>query len=137
MSGVNKVILLGNLGKDPESFTFENGNKKVSFSIATSEKYKDKEGNTVEQTEWHNIAIFGKLADIAEKYLKKGSKVYLEGKLKTRSWDDKDGNKKYMTEVEINTFGGNLQMLGEKQEQQSSSPAADTSAPEDMDNLPF
>ncbi len=96
MAGLNKVILIGNLGKDPEIMTFENGVKRASFSLATTESYKDKEGNWVEQTEWHNIVLWRWLA---EKNLIKGDQIYVEGKLKTRSWDDQDGNKKYITEV--------------------------------------
>lgn len=104
MSGVNKVILIGHLGKDPESRTFEGGNMTTKFTLATNEVYKDKNGTRVENTEWHNIATWGKLADIASKLLHKGSQIYVEGKLKTRSWDDKDGNKKYITEVIADTF---------------------------------
>jgi len=90
------VILIGNLGKDPDIMTFENGVKKASFSLATTESYKDKEGNWVETTEWHNIVLWRWLA---EKNLVKGDQVYIEGKLKSRSWDDNDGNKRYITEI--------------------------------------
>lgn len=96
MAGVNKVILVGNLGRDPEVMTFENGVKKASFSIATTESYKDKENNWVDVTDWHNVVLWRWLA---EKNLIKGDQVYIEGKLKTRSYDDKDGNKRYVTEV--------------------------------------
>lgn len=96
MAGINKVILVGNLGKDPEIMTFENGVKRASFSLATTESYKDKDNNWVEQTEWHNIVLWRWLA---EKNLIKGDQIYIEGKLKTRSWDDQDGNKRYITEV--------------------------------------
>ena len=110
MSGsVNKVILVGNLGKDPEVRHLENGAAVANFSIATSETYKDrKTGEKVSQTEWHNIVAWRGLAEIAERYLKKGHKVYIEGKLKTRSWQDQDGNNKYSTEV----ITDNLTMLG-------------------------
>lgn len=111
MSGVNKVILVGNLGKDPEVRTIESGKKVANFSLATSETYKDRDGNKKEKTEWHSVVLWDKLAEIAEKYLSKGSTVYIEGKLQTRSWDDKDGNKRYTTEV----VGQNLTMLGGKQ----------------------
>ena len=138
MAGVNKVILLGHLGKDPEAFTFENGVKKVSFSLATTESYKDKDGNRIDQTEWHNIVLWRGLADVAEKYLNKGSQVYVEGKIKTRAWDDKDGNKRYTTEI----YADNMTMLGGKRDQNNTSnqvaepPAVDdTPAPED--DLPF
>jgi single-strand DNA-binding protein len=96
MAGVNKVILVGNLGRDPEVMTFENGVKKASFSMATTESYKDKDGNWVDVTDWHNVVLWRWLA---ERNLIKGDQVYIEGKLKTRSYDDKDGNKRYITEV--------------------------------------
>jgi len=106
---VNKVILIGNLGKDPEVRHLENGAAVANFSIATSENYKDrKTGEKVSQTEWHNIVAWRGLAEIAEKYLKKGAKVYIEGKLKTRTWQDKEGNNRYSTEV----ITDNLTMLG-------------------------
>ena len=116
MSGVNKVILIGFLGKDPEIKHFESGQSVANFSIATSDIYKDKQGNKQEATEWHNIVLWGKLAEIAEKYLKKGSMVYLEGKLKTRSWNDSEGKARYTTEV----MGDKLTMLGGKPSNQSS-----------------
>ncbi|MCQ2285375.1 MAG: single-stranded DNA-binding protein [Bacteroidales bacterium] len=109
MSGVNKVILIGNLGKDPEVKTFENGLKKASFPLATSENYKDKEGRTIEQVEWHNIVCWRSLAEIAERYLTKGKQIYLEGRIKTRTWEE-NGSKRYITEIEANTFT----MLGSK-----------------------
>ncbi len=108
MAGVNKVILVGNLGRDPEVRHLENGASVANFSIATSESYKDKNGNRQEQTEWHNVVLWRGLAEIAEKYLRKGSQIYVEGKLRTRSWQDKDGNTRYTTEV----VGDNMTMLG-------------------------
>lgn len=97
MAGVNKVILIGNLGKDPEIMTFDNGVKRAAVSVATTESYKDKtSGEWIEQTEWHNVVLWRWLA---ERNLVKGDQVYIEGKIKTRSWDDKDGNKRYTTEV--------------------------------------
>lgn len=108
MAGVNKVILVGNLGKDPEVRHLENGAAVANFSIATTESYKDKNGNRQDQTEWHNIVLWRGLAQIAEKYLRKGSQIYVEGKLRTRSWQDKDGNTRYTTEV----VGDNMTMLG-------------------------
>ncbi|MEQ8238997.1 MAG: single-stranded DNA-binding protein [Cyclobacteriaceae bacterium] len=108
MSGVNKAILVGRLGKDPEVRHLENGATVANFSIATSETYKDKNtGERKELTEWHNIVLWRGLADVAEKYLKKGDMVYIEGKLKTRSWD-KDGITRYTTEV----VGDNMTMIG-------------------------
>ena len=115
---VNKVILVGNLGKDPESRSFQNGGKVVSFSVATSESWKDKNsGERKDRTEWHNVSIFSEgLARVAEQYLKKGSKVYLEGQLETRKWQDKDGNDKYSTEVVLRNFGSTLTMLDGRSE---------------------
>ena len=102
---VNKVQLIGRLGKDPEIRTFEGNNKIANFTLATNERYKDKTGNMIDVTDWHNVVVrFTKQAEIAEKYLKKGMLVYIEGKLKNRSWDDKDGNKKYITEVVVDSF---------------------------------
>ncbi|MDX2144149.1 MAG: single-stranded DNA-binding protein [Rhodospirillaceae bacterium] len=109
---VNKVILIGNLGKDPEVRTMQNGNKVANLSIATSESWRDKAtGEKKEKTEWHRVVIFGNLAEIAEKYLKKGSKVYVCGSLQTRKWQDKDGQDKYSTEVVLQGYGGELTML--------------------------
>lgn len=104
MTGVNKVILIGHLGKDPEIKYMEGNIAKVSFSLATSETYKDKNGNKVEHTEWHNIVMWRGLAENAEKILKKGALIYLEGKLQTRNWLDKEGAKKNLTEVLAETF---------------------------------
>jgi len=111
MAGINRVILVGNLGKDPDVITFENGVKKASFSLATSESYKNKDGNRVDQTEWHNIVMWRGLADIAERFLRKGNQIYLEGKLKTRSYE-RDGVKKYITEI----FVDNMTMLGSRRD---------------------
>ena len=108
MASVNKVILIGNLGKDPELRYTPGGSAVVNFPIATNERWKDKDGNPQERTEWHNIVLWGRLAEIANDYLKKGSPVYIEGRLQTRSWDDRDGNKRYTTEI----VGTQMQMLG-------------------------
>lgn len=107
MAGVNKVILVGNLGKDPEVKTFENGRKVAKFSLATSETYTDRSGQRQEKTEWHNVVFWGNIADVIEKYLRKGSQIYMEGKLATRSYDQ-DGVKKFITEIE----GSSMTMLG-------------------------
>ena len=140
MAGINKVILVGNLGRDSEVMTFDNNVKKASFSIATTESFKDREGNWQERTEWHNIVLWGYLAD---KKLLKGDQVYIEGRLRTRSWEDNSGNKRYTTEV----FGDKVLKLGrEKSEGPGNQPdnktdvsnAADTAeieAPDD--DLPF
>jgi single-strand DNA-binding protein len=100
MAGINKVILVGNLGKDPEVRTIQSGAQVARFSLATSESYTNKEGQKVENTEWHNVVLWRGLATVAEKYLKKGNKVYIEGKLRNRQYEDKDGVKKYTTEIE-------------------------------------
>ena len=124
MSGVNKVILVGNLGKDPEVRSFEGGAKKASFPLATTETYKTRDGQKKDHTEWHNVVLWRGLADVAEKYLGKGSQVYVEGRIRTRSWDDKDGNKKYMTEIEADT----MTMLGRKGDNSGNSGYSDSSS---------
>lgn len=111
MAGINKVILIGHLGRDPEVRTIESGAKVARFSLATTENFKDKNGERKEQTEWHNIICWRNLADIAESYLTKGKLVYIEGRLRTRSWED-NGVKKYTTEIQADTFT----MLGSKTE---------------------
>ncbi len=110
---VNKVILIGNVGKDPEVRTFGNGGKVANFTIATSESWKDRNtGERKEKTDWHNIAVFNEgLVGIVERYVKKGSKLYIEGALKTRKWQDRDGNDRYTTEVVLQGFNGSLTML--------------------------
>jgi len=115
---VNKVILVGNLGKDPETRRMTSGDPIVNLSVATSETWRDKSsGERKEKTEWHRVVIFNKnLADVAEKYLRKGSKVYLEGALQTRKWTDKDGHERYSTEVVLQNFNGTLVMLDGKGE---------------------
>ena len=111
---VNKVILIGNLGRDPEVRTFQNGGKVVNLRIATSERWKDRSsGEQRERTEWHSVAIFNEnLGRIAEQYLKKGSNVYLEGQLETRKWQDQSGQDRYSTEVVLRQFRGELTLLG-------------------------
>ncbi len=118
MAGVNKAIILGNLGNDPEVKTLEGGVRVASFSVATSEKWTDKNGDKKEETQWHNIVFFGKVVDVIEKYVKKGSQIYIEGKLKTTSYDDKDGIKRYQTRIigqSLNLIGGNSQNTGSSQ----------------------
>lgn len=116
MASVNKVILVGNLGKDPEVRRLTSGDPVVNLSVATSESWRDKSsGERREKSEWHRIVIFNKnLADVAEKYLRKGSKVYLEGQLQTRKWTDKDGAEKYSTEIILQNFRGELVLLDSK-----------------------
>ncbi len=136
MAGINKVILVGNLGKDPEVRHLEGDVSVARFTLATSESYKDKSGNKVEQTEWHNIVVWRGLADVAEKYLKKGSTIYLEGKIKTRSYD-KDGSKHYTTDIIADSFT----MLGGKKDGAPSSEAGGgtttETTPTKSDDLPF
>ena len=140
MAGVNKVILIGNLGKDPEVRYLDSGVAVANFSLATTESYKNKEGERVSQTEWHNIVLWRGLAEIAEKYLKKGNSVYIEGKIRNRKWEDKDGNTRYTTEI----LGDNMTMLGKKDDNSSDAPestvtTAEESVPEAEkgDDLPF
>ncbi len=139
MSGVNKVILVGRLGKDPEVRHLENGATVANFSMATSETYKDRQtGERREQTEWHNVVLWRGLADVAEKYVKKGDMIYVEGKLRTRSWE-KDGVTRYTTEV----VGDNMTMLGGRGDSSAGGsdyqPPAAQDAPVDSatDDLPF
>jgi single-strand DNA-binding protein len=108
MSGVNKVILIGNLGSDPTVRFTQSGTAVANFNIATTERYNDRNGERQERTEWHRIVMFGRQAEIAQQYLKKGRQVYIEGRLQTREWEDQQGVKKYTTEVVCN----NMQMLG-------------------------
>ena len=145
MAGVNKVILIGNLGRDPEVRHLESGASVANFPIATTESYKDKNGNRQDQTEWHNIVLWRGLAEIAEKYLKKGSQIYIEGKLRSRSWEDKEGNTRYITEV----VGDSMTMLGGRSENNTLSQAQESkaekvsqetpisSADDENDDLPF
>ena len=119
MAGVNKVILLGHLGKDPEIRVMETGRKVASFTLATTETYKDKNGQKVENTEWHNVVFWGPVADVFEKYVKKGTQIYIEGKLRTRSYDSKEGVKKYITEI----LGENMTLLGGGSKSESTAPS--------------
>ena len=113
--GVNKVIIVGNLGQDPEVSYSQNSTCFANLSVATSETWKDQQGQQQEKTEWHRVVIVGKLAEIAGEYLRKGSKVYLEGKLETRKWQDQSGNDKYTTEVKVDSFNGVMQMLDSRE----------------------
>ena len=136
MAGVNKVILVGNLGKDPEVRHLDNGVAVANFSLATTENYKNKAGERVSQTEWHNIVVWRGLAEVAEKYLKKGASVYIEGKIKTRKWEDKEGNTRYNTEI----LADNMTMLGGKPSSESSAPSSvptPDSTADKAEDLPF
>ncbi len=108
---LNKVMLIGNLGKDPEVKSTQNGEKIANLTLATSEKWKDRDGGTQEKTEWHRVVIFGKQAEIAEKYLSKGRKVLIEGQLRTRKWTDNNNQEKYTTEVVVSGFNGSFTIL--------------------------
>ena len=136
---VNKVILIGNVGADPDVKYLEGGVAVARFSLATSEVYNNKNGERVTQTEWHNIVLWRNLAQIAEKYVKKGMMLYVEGRLRTRSWDDQNGVKRYTTEI----YGDNFQMLsrkqdnGEKPQDTSMTQAPDLGGGDDSDDLPF
>jgi len=145
---VNKVILVGNVGKDPEVRHLDSGVAVANFPLATSESYTAKNGDKVTTTEWHNIVLWRGLGDVAEKYVTKGRQLYIEGRIRTRSYDDKDGNKRYITEI----YGDVMQMLGTRDSNQSgdtnggsSSPASsqsttqepDIDVPEGDDDLPF
>ena len=127
MAGIDKVILVGNLGAKPEVKYASNGNAISNLSVATSESWTDKStGQKQERTEWHRVSLFGKLAEIAGQYLDKGSKVYVEGKLQTRKWQDQNGQDRYTTEVVVSGFNGTLQMLDRRDDSSSSAPSEDT-----------
>ena len=142
---VNKVILVGNVGKDPEVRYLDSGVAVCNFPLATSESYKNRDGEKVTSTEWHNIVMWRSLAEIAEKYVKKGTQLFIEGKIRTRSWDDRDGNKRYTTEI----VADNMQMLGRRADEGQASAAPTESQPasdtfddiaadtEGTDDLPF
>lgn len=129
--GTQLIIITGNLGADPEIWTFEDGTKKASFSVAVSESYKNKAGEKVEETEWFNVVLYRGIAGVAEQYLKKGSKVYIEGKIKTRSYQDKDDQTRYTKEL----IGYKLTMLSSLQDQ--SHTGAPQPTEEETDDLPF
>jgi single-strand DNA-binding protein len=140
MAGVNKVILVGNLGKDPEVRYTADGTAVASFSIATSQRWTNKDGERVERTEWHKIVAWRKLGEICGQYLSKGKQVYIEGRLQTRSWEDKDGNKRWTTEIIAQT----MQMLGRAGDvadtQGSGKPAVQEDLPDATpldDDIPF
>lgn len=147
MKGINKVILIGNLGQDPEIRYTSGGMAIATLSLATSESWRDKQtGEQKERTEWHRVVLVGKLAEVAGQYLKKGSQVYVEGKLQTRKWQDQSGQDRYTTEVQVDSFTGVLQMLGGKPQQGSpqkaqsqppARPAATTSAGQQSNEPPF
>jgi len=135
MSSINKVMLIGRLGKDPEIRHTQNGKAIANFSLATSEKWKDQSGQQQERTEWHRVVVFGNLAGIVERYIKKGSQIYVEGKMQTRKWTDQQGVEKYSTEVVLDGFSSKLTMLGGQNnsggsQEQYNQDAAATQAPQ-------
>ena len=142
MAAVNKAIILGNLGRDPETKYTQDGTAITNFSVATTDKWKDKDGNSQERTEWHRIVTFDRLAQACGEYLSKGSPVYVEGYLRTRSWDDKEGNKRYTTEI-VGRVVQFLSTKGErKQENSSQSSGEDDFSPDENtgltdDDVPF
>ena len=139
MAGLNKAMIIGHLGRDPEMRHTQSGTAVANFSVATSERFTDKSGEKQERTEWHNIVAWGKLAEICERYLVKGKQVYLEGRLQTRKWEDKNGNDRYTTEIVANQ----MQMLGSggQKEQnagdQNNAPTQSNVGSDDVDDLPF
>lgn len=139
MAAVNKAILLGNLGKDPVVRTLESGNKVANFSLATSRTHKGPDGNPIEETEWHNVVLWGNLADLAEKFLAKGKQVYIEGRIRNRQYDDKEGTRRYITEI----VGENMVFVGGRgadsgpSSRQSPETPSNVSEPPVEDDLPF
>ena len=146
MAGVNKVILVGNLGKDPEVRHLESGSVVANITLATTETYKDKEGNRVSNTEWHDLEMWEGLARIAEQYLRKGKQIYVEGRIKSDTWEDEQGNTRKRTRIRVNNMtmlGGNQNegaapSGGQPQQQSNPTPAAPPPPkPDDLDDLPF
>jgi len=140
MNGLNKVILIGNLGSDPQSRQLPDGKTVTNLSLATSENWTDKNGEKQTRTEWHKISIFGKGAEIAAKYMKSGSKVFIEGKLQTRKWEDQNGQKQYTTEIIINEYVGSFQMLDSPSSSNDKNQTIETTQDpeiEDLEDLPF
>lgn len=132
MSGVNKVILLGRLGCDPEAKTLSSGNTVCRINLATSDVWKDKTGEKQERTEWHRVVVWGKLAEICGKFLRKGSKAYFEGRIQTREWEDKDGNKRFTTEI----IATDVQFIGNKARDYPQNPATYAQSQENPDFVP-
>jgi single-strand DNA-binding protein len=139
MAAVNKAILLGNLGKDPIVRTLESGNKVANFTLATNRTYRGPDGSPVEETEWHNVVLWGNLADLAEKYLAKGRQVYVEGRIRSRQYDDKEGNRRFITEI----VGENMVFVGGRgpgeaeNEKPRAASTSNVNEPPIEDDLPF
>lgn len=137
MASVNKVILIGNLGRDPELRYTPGGQPVATFTLATTDRWKDKEGQLQDRTDWHNIVVWGKTAENTKEYLKKGRQVYVEGRIQTRSYDDRDGNKRYITEI----VAQRVQFLGRREESAAGGPAVAEAEPEPQaavdEDVPF
>ncbi len=114
MASLNRVELIGNVGRDPEIVVFSNGGSVAKFSIATSEKWKNKDGEQQEETQWHNVEVFGKLADVVKSYVTKGKQIYVAGQVVYEKWEDKDGNNRTSTKIKVTSFDGKLILLGSK-----------------------
>ena len=137
MNGINKVILVGNLGRQPELKQTTTGNTLANLALATSKTWNDKAGVKQERTEWHNITVFGRLAEIVGQYCQKGTKLYVEGELETNKWQDKQGNDRYTTKVIVNNFGGAIQMIDSKNSQEQSNPVPPTTPPPVAEHAPI
>jgi single-strand DNA-binding protein len=137
MNGINKVILVGNLGRQPELKQTTTGNTLANLALATSKSWNDKAGVKQERTEWHNITVFGRLAEIVGQYCQKGTKLYVEGELETNKWQDKQGNDRYTTKVIVNNFGGAIQMIDSKNSQEQSNPVPPTTPPPVAEHAPI
>ena len=134
---LNKAQLIGRLGQDPEMRTTNSGDQIANVSLATSESWKDKDGQKQERTEWHRVVVFGKLAEIVGKYLTKGSLVFFEGKIVTRKWQDKNGQDKYTTEIQVDSFSGSMKMLSSNTNSSKEQPASSSNAAYDDSDIPF
>ena len=137
MNGINKVILVGNLGRKPDLKNTTTGSTLANLALATSKTWTDKAGAKQERTEWHNITVFGKLAEIVGQYCDKGSKLYVEGELETNKWQDDQGNNRYTTKVIVNNFGGVIQMIDSKNSQQPSNSNPQVAAPPVKEHTPI
>lgn len=131
---INKITLIGNIGKDPELRVMQNGTSVTTFSLATTDEWKDKQGETVESTEWHRIVVYGKLAEIAKEYCKKGNQVYIEGQLKVRRWQDENGNEQKTPEIIVNPVNGTVFLLGGSRNNTAATPQNNNTAATPQNN---
>ncbi len=137
MASLNRVELIGNVGRDPEIVVFSNGGSVAKFSIATSEKWKNKDGEQQEETQWHNVEVFGKLADVVNSYVTKGKQIYVAGQVVYDKWEDKDGNNRTSTKIKVTGFDGKLILLGSKGDRQTSAPAQTQEPVDSGSDIPF